>query len=257
MDLLKRIYTIFFSDNKTEPEHIAIQSNPMCPYCQVILKKTPGAKTKCISCGNFIYVRTRPSDRKRVLATKQQADEIEEQWSIVSGTHDEYLRKMNEYKIEKDKLNKRFNQEPSDNDIKWAVLNKELIKHSRNKNWGLYRNTRLSMGDILRKEMKLKQALETYLEVCYLDVNGPANNGGMNDSEFPSFDPDSNAFVAPGIIEYIQRINRKLNLPIDTIKQTYIESNKKVYASLKLPLSPDVSWLEIEKHLIEHKVESG
>mgnify|MGYP001579576138 CR=1 FL=1 len=31
--------------------------------------------------------------------------------------------------------------------------------------------------------MKLKDALQTYLEVCYLDLNGVNNTGGMRDPE--------------------------------------------------------------------------
>lgn len=226
------------------------QLEAKCPYCHVVLEKMPGAKTKCKSCGNYIYVRTRPSDRNRVLVTKQQADEIEEEWAILSGSHDQYLEGKREYQDEKEILTKRFGQEPSDHDIKWGLLNKELIEHGKNGDWGLYRNSRLSMGDILRQELKLKQALETYLEICYIDLNGPSNTGGLNNSqllkEYPPFDPNGNAFIAPGIIDYIQRINKKLNLSKDAMKKIYIQHNQKVYTSLRLPLSPEVSWQKLD-----------
>jgi len=57
-----------------------------CPYCGNPLAKTPGRKTKCPHCGGFIYVRTRPSDRKSVLATKEQADAIEAEWRMVTDS---------------------------------------------------------------------------------------------------------------------------------------------------------------------------
>jgi DNA-directed RNA polymerase subunit RPC12/RpoP len=52
---------------------------PKCPYCGHTLEKKPVRKKKCPSCGNFIFVRTRPSDRQKVLVTEQQAAQIERQ----------------------------------------------------------------------------------------------------------------------------------------------------------------------------------
>lgn len=55
---------------------------PECPYCQNALKKVPGAKTKCSRCGQFMYVRTRPEDRARVVVTEAEAHRMEEDWKI-------------------------------------------------------------------------------------------------------------------------------------------------------------------------------
>ena len=38
-------------------------------------------KKKCSACGEFVYVRTRPSDWERVLVTFDQTAEIDRQWS--------------------------------------------------------------------------------------------------------------------------------------------------------------------------------
>jgi len=240
------------SNNVPKSDIDQIKVEAKCPYCHTPLNKMPGAKTKCPSCGNYMYVRTRPSDKQRVVVTKQQADEIEEQWSIVSGTHDQYLEQKREYQDEKDRLKGKFGQEPSDHDVKWGLLNKELIEHAQNGDWGLYRNARLSMGDILRQEMKLQDALETYLEICYIDLNGPSNTGGIRDvallKEYPSFDPTNNAIVAPGIIDYIQGVNKKLGLSAEAIKKTYLDHNQKVYTSLRLPVSPENSWSKMEEY---------
>ena len=63
---------------------------PECPYCKNALKKIPGAKTKCSSCGQFMYVRTQPEDRARVLVTETEAHRIEEGWKtkIMGGAHE-------------------------------------------------------------------------------------------------------------------------------------------------------------------------
>jgi len=60
-------------------------TEPICPYCARPLEKMPGRKTKCPFCANFMYVRTRPADKKRVIVTEQDAAKIDEQWKIESG----------------------------------------------------------------------------------------------------------------------------------------------------------------------------
>jgi DNA-directed RNA polymerase subunit RPC12/RpoP len=51
-----------------------------CLYCGCTLEKRPVRKKKCTNCGNFILVRTRPSDRQKVLVTEQQVARIQRQW---------------------------------------------------------------------------------------------------------------------------------------------------------------------------------
>lgn len=224
-----------------------------CPYCHKTLSKIPGAKTKCPHCGEFIFVRTRPKDNARVVVTKAEADKIDEEWTIVAGTHDIFVAEKEEFAKEKEILRKRFGgKEPSDNDVRWGLLNKQIIENAKNGDWGLYRNTRFQMAEILRGEMKLKDALRTYLEVCYLDLNGGRNIGGMNDpellKEFPPFDPKE-AFLAPGIIDLIQMIMRKLNMASEDVKQIFIEHNSRIGKNLRLPLTPEQCWTSLEKEL--------
>ncbi|OGE30545.1 hypothetical protein A2631_00030 [Candidatus Daviesbacteria bacterium RIFCSPHIGHO2_01_FULL_44_29] len=225
-----------------------------CPNCHKALSKVPGAKTKCLHCGEFMFVRTRPKDNARVVVTKAEADKIDEEWSIVAGTHDIFVAEKEEFAKEKEILRKRFGgKEPSDNDVRWGLSNKQLIEHAKNGDWGLYRNVRFQMAEILRGEMKLKDALRTYLEVCYLDLNGPNNTGGMNNpellKEFPPFDPNRDSSLAPGVIDLIKRIVLKLNLSKDEVKQIYIEHNSRSEKSLRLPLSAEKSWQSLEKEI--------
>jgi predicted RNA-binding Zn-ribbon protein involved in translation (DUF1610 family) len=222
-----------------------------CPYCGQSLSKIPGSKTKCPHCGEFMYVRTQPKDNARVVVTKEQADKIEEEWSIVAGTHDTYLAQKETFAEEKELLKTKFGgKEPSDNDVRWGLLNKQLLEHARKGDWGLYRNDRFEMAEILRQEMKLREALRTYLEVCYLDLNGPNNRGGMTDPEllrrFPPFTPDESAFLAPGVVDRIRQVIRKLKLTEKEIKDLFFEQNSHIENSLRLPLTPEACWQGIE-----------
>ena len=83
-------------------------SEPVCPYCNRLLQRKPAKKMKCPQCEKFIYVRTRPQDQVKVLVTEQQADLIEEQWSIVNGTRGEYLAQKQKIEAEHARLAKRF-----------------------------------------------------------------------------------------------------------------------------------------------------
>lgn len=224
----------------------------ICPHCNKLLDKKPGRKKKCPYCGEFIFVRTRPSDEQRVLVTEAQAEEIKEQWSIVNGTHGEYLAQKKHFSDEKAKLAKRFGREPSENDIKWSLLNKDLIDHANNANWGLYRNAKFEMAEILRKESRTSPALELYLEVLYLDVNGPNNTGGIRDpdllKEFPPFNK-KDAFLAPGVVSRAVAIIQKLELDDKGAKSIFYKIAERNFTSLRLPVTPDAGWRKIKKEL--------
>jgi DNA-directed RNA polymerase subunit RPC12/RpoP len=250
------IFDLFRSQSKNDNQQREPKDErkAKCPNCHKSLSKIPGAKKKCPHCGEFMFVRTRPKDNVRVVVTKADADKIDEEWSIVAGTHDIFVAEKEKFAKEKGILRNRFGgKEPSDNDVRWGLLNKQLMEHAKNGDWGLYRNARFQMGEILRGEMKLKDALRAYLEVCYLDLNGPNNTGGMNDpellKEFPPFDPNRDSFLAPGVIDLIKRIVLKSKLNKDEIKKIFIEHNSRIEKSLRLPLSVEKAWQSLEKEI--------
>lgn len=250
------IFDLFRSKPNTDNQQRKMKDERKaeCPYCHKTPSKISGAKTKCPHCGEFILVRTRPKDNARIVVTKAEADKIDEELTIVAGTHDIFVAEKEEFAKEKEILQKRFGgKEPSDNDVRWGLLDKQIIENAKNGDWGLYRNTRFQMAEILRGEMKLKDALRTYLEVCYLDLNGVRNVGGMNDpeilKEFPPFDPKESAFLAPGVIDLIKRIVLKLKLDKDEVKRIFVEHNSRSEKSLRLPLSVDEAWTSLDKEI--------
>jgi len=227
-------------------------SDPVCPYCNGHLEQKPAKKKKCSHCGKYIYVRTRPQDQMKVLVTEKQAELIEEQWTIVNGTHDEYLARRHEIEGERSRLAKQFGRPPSENDVKWGLLNKEVTELASNGEWGLYRNTRFQMAELLRKESKFKQALSTYCWVCYLDLNGPRNTGGLKDPvllrTYPPFSPRE-AFLAPGIISRMAGIIKKLHVDEEEVLAVFSEAAEHDYRGLKLPVQPTEAWQKLRKEL--------
>ena len=75
---------------KTEQPLLGL-TDAVCPYCETRLQKKPVRKKKCPACGNVIFVRTRPQDKARILVREDQLLAVEEQWSIVNGTHQQFL----------------------------------------------------------------------------------------------------------------------------------------------------------------------
>lgn len=226
-----------------------------CPYCNKTLNKVPGAKTKCPHCGEFMFVRTR-SDNFRVVVTKNEADKIDEQWRIENGTQEAYLTEQKRFKDRKEVLRKKFgSKEPSDHDVQWGMLNEDLLNYAKSGQWGLYRNTRFQMAEILRKENKLRDALRAYLGVCYLDLNGATNmmtdesGNVISDPKFNKPFDQELAFLAPGVIDRIQKITKKLELEKEEVKKIYSDFSDRLQKSTRAPVTPEDCWSKLESEI--------
>jgi hypothetical protein len=207
------------------------------------------------------------------LVTEAQIESIDEQWFIFRGGTPEELGAAKQriaqehaataarFASEKATLRERFGREPSDNDVQWGLLNQGLIDHANHRDWGLFRNTKVEMAGILRKEAKLTRALALYMEVCYLDVNGPNSLGGLlqagqTDGEslrqFPCWNSGSpTAELAPGILSYAQDIIAESNLAPTTVEDIFRKAASALYTGLRLPLSPEDAWPKIRNALYD------
>lgn len=222
-----------------------------CPYCGVSLSKFPGRKTKCKGCQNYIYVRTRPSDDQKILVTENEIIRVEELWAIKNGTHADFLNKRKNYNDEREFLRVKYNRQPTDSEIQISILQKELPAHAKNCDWGLYRNAKMSIAKLFFKATNYEAALKEYLEVQFLDLNGPNNAIRMNGEPlkgYQAFTPNT-AFIAPGIVYEIERIANKLNLDIASIEDQFISSSEILHRELKLPLTAKAAWKRLKKNI--------
>lgn len=226
-----------------------------CPYCLKPLPKIPGANRKCPYCGNYMYVRTR-IDNVRVVVTEEEMKKIEEARRIENGTQEEFLLKQKKFSDKKKLLRNKYGFEPKDNDIKWALLNEDLLEYSKKRQWGFYRMTRMKMAQILENENKLKGALMTYLGICYLDLNGPTNmpldeNGNVVDMDeeiFMPFDPECK-FTPLTLKDTILEIIETLKLEKQEVKDIYLNFANKLHKSTRAPIAPIDTWEEMENEL--------
>lgn len=117
-------------------------------------------------------------------------------------------------------------------DILWGEFNRQSLEHISNLDFGLYRNTRLSMYDFLMEENRYKDAFSCLCEVLYSDFSGLCNSERL----FFSEDAKSHRFalglklescfpyeksivrIAPGIKENLVDLQKKLGLDNATLK---------------------------------------
>lgn len=117
-------------------------------------------------------------------------------------------------------------------DILWGEFNRQSLEHISNLDFGLYRNTRLSMYDFLMEENRYKDAFSCLCEVIYSDFSGLGNSERLlfsNDTKSYRFSlglklescfPYEKSLVkmVPGIKEHLVDLQEKLGLDNDALE---------------------------------------
>ncbi len=138
----------------------AVESESICPYCKNTLEKKPTRKKKCSNCNNFIFVRTLPSTRQKVLVTENEAKKIDLEWDKVNYRKNA-INQLSSYGINeknydnrKKELSKKLNSEANDGDVVWSLLNEQLNKKMKDNDFGFLSMIYADMALILYKEGK-------------------------------------------------------------------------------------------------------
>lgn len=101
------------------------------------------------------------------------------------------------------------------------------------------------MARILENENKPERALQVYLEICYLDINGPSNTGCMTDAnllkKYPPFDAKEGIF-APAIVETVKKLAGELDIQNDQIEEMFSKVAETNHINLRLPVPPTKAW---------------
>lgn len=230
------------------------QLDDVCPNCGQILNKRPARKMACPHCKQFIFVRTRPIDRQSVLVTEEEANFLQNEWTNFPRASISLFLDNEKMQRCREQLAEKFGCVPSDEEVALTHLNQEMMSHAKRRDWGLYRNTRLSMAALLERNQKPKKALKFYFEVCYLDLNGPQNTGGVSDPAIRTslnvqdFDL-KDAWLAPAVLDKLLELILVLKLDEDQVSKDFMEVAETACRNLKLPVSPHKAWEEISAGL--------
>lgn len=108
--------------------------------------------------------------------------------------HSNWMISVDEY----ESVRKSLKFSASFNDVAWGIFNKRNLSYISQRHWGLVRNNRLNMYELLESENKHKEAFFKLIEVLYYDLSGLSNNDIID--EFNTL------ILAPGIVKYILKL---------------------------------------------------
>jgi hypothetical protein len=238
------------SDEKYQPNYVAFEKW-RCPYCEHQFEKEVTRKRKCPSCQNLMLVRTHHESKKKMILKEEQIQNLEsekEKYYNDKWIEDFFKRYETTFEQEKAKVS---SSSPYPYDVAWGMLNRVAMENAAKMQFGLYRNVRMDMGELLKREGKEKRALHFYLEVCYLDINGATNttNNPQLIKKYPPFQMDL-AFLAPGILAHVESILEELNMSLNEVKEEFIRHNHQLYKdNVLVPISAEKAWKTFEKEM--------
>lgn len=137
-----------------------------------------------------------------------------------------------------------------DNDITWGLLNQDLLDHASAQRWGLFRNTKMAMGNLLRNESKYIDALGMYLEVCYLDINNCAMfHPRFGWSEATTWEGNDATLCLVWIDEIVFLMN-KIEMDEAQVHNLFKTRATCLKKNAGLPVSVSAAWTKIKKEIV-------
>ena len=217
-------------------------NNSTCPSCGNKLIKIPLKKGKCKQCGNTILMKNNVFTEEKLLMTEEEASKL------TDVEKEKYNRKyimklISSERLDIQKIAQRMTHESVS--VENAVLDEiiDCVKnHKIKSNFGLARNSLLQAGQFLERSGKIEQAIRFYLAVCYFDSNGAQNGGHIR------FNLET-AFLAPGVIEMIDKIRQNEAIGIETLRIMFIEAAESERMA-DMPVAPLSAWNIFENELL-------
>jgi hypothetical protein len=126
--------------------------------------------------------------------------------------------------------------------------------HLRKGDWLRYRESRLDMASLQRRRGHLLEALALYLDVWYLDTNGPRDSEAgesvaMLGTEDPPFDPQRALSRSPAR-RPVRKLMHALDLQPRHVQTLFLDTAGPTHRTLDLPLSPTEAWQRIGPELL-------
>jgi len=114
-------------DVKIKNKDIEVEGPAQCPYCGVQLPKKPQRKTKCKSCGKYMFVRKHPKTNKRKIMTEDKVKETEYLWKVMElgFSLDDHSGDYTEMKAG---LSKKFGRAAHASDVIWGLYNNLILQ---------------------------------------------------------------------------------------------------------------------------------
>jgi hypothetical protein len=130
---------------------------------------------------------------------------------------------------------------PSD-DPDWQHLDQQRNDYAAARKWSRYRNVTLRMAQLCARQGRLEDALVTYLELCYIDLNGAQNAGAAWGMPLQDFDPERAFGLGPLIVARLRGMARELGYDKARMEVEFLATASVLYRSLDLPVTPQDAW---------------
>lgn len=135
----------------------------------------------------------------------------------------------------------------------WRTLKRGATLYARDGNWLLFRNARYGMAELRRKQARLREALDLYLEVWYLDLNGPHDCWGVFGArrvyETAPFSPDQ-GLTTPAVARWVNRVCVRLDIDKMQIERLFVDIALRAWRQLNLPLTPHDAWRIVAEEIV-------
>ena len=223
------------------------------------LKYEPKRKTVCLSSKKPI-LKSRSGDRREVRMT--QAEDSEHQRAIKREL--EGLSEADRKRFEQIRAahRERHGKETPEqlhsvlHTIRRNIYERQGLEGIKEGNFARFRDARLGLALQLEEEAekdaeKLRKALATHLEVCYIDLNGPQEATTRERERYntPPFEPDK-SLLTSGIVNIANVYIERLGLTRAETKALFHKHNSRHLSHLHMPLSIDEGWNQLEPNLV-------
>lgn len=140
--------------------------------------------------------------------------------------------------------------------IRRNIYERQGLEGIKEGNFARFRDARLGLALLLEEEAekdseKLRKALATHLEVCYIDMNGPQESTARERERdnTPPFEPRK-SLLTSGIVNTANVFIERLGLARAETKALFHKHNSRHLSHLNMPLSVDEGWNQLEPNLV-------
>jgi hypothetical protein len=134
-------------------------------------------------------------------------------------------------------------------DSEWERLEQARGEHAAAGRWARFRTATLRMAQLRARQGRLEDALITYLELCYIDLNGAQNPGAAWGLPIHELDPLRGFGLGPLIVRRVRALARDLGYDARRVEAEFLATASVMHRRLELPVGPEEAWSELRREL--------
>ena len=136
-----------------------------------------------------------------------------------------------------------------DDDREWQHLDQRRGEHAAARRWARYRTATLQMAQLRNRQGRLEESFLTYLELCYIDLNGAQNPGAAWGLPLVDLDPERSFGLGPLIVRRVRGMARQLGYDAGRVQVEFLASASVMHRRLALPVTPEQAWSALRAEL--------